>query len=65
MTGKELEEWREAMGLMKGEAATALDVTPNAYRALERGEAKISLRTEMTCIGLWHRLNVGMRPWHH
>lgn len=64
MTGKELENWRRAMGLGKTEAAKTLGVTPNAYRAMARSE-KVSERTELACIALWHRLKAGSQPWRH
>lgn len=46
-------------------AAMRLGMTPNAYNALEKPEAKISRRTELACIALFVGEEKISRPWAH
>lgn len=65
MTGEQLRAWRELMNLTAAEAAVALGVTANAYRAMEKGRAKIGKRTELACAALYLGAEKIAQPWRH
>lgn len=67
MTKQELKAWREEhMRLSMAQAAAVLGMTQNAYRAMEKGTAGISRRTELCCFALYIGADRwGNPPWRH
>lgn len=65
MNHLELAKWRKLLGLSTTEAAQALGVTSNAYRAMEAGKAKISKRTRLACLALYVGEHKLAAPWLH
>lgn len=65
MSYLELIKWRKLLGLSTSEAAQALGVTPNAYRAMEAGKAKINTRTRLACLALYVGEDKLAAPWLH
>lgn len=64
MTGDELVKWREHMGWTQKQAREQLDLTDNAYRALERkGKEAVSKRTELACLALYLGPEKIVMPW--
>jgi len=64
MTGEQLERWRELMSMTQVEAAKALGMSENAYRAMERS-GRINKRTELACIALYVGPDKLAQPWCH
>lgn len=66
MTKEQLATWRvETMGLNQKQAAEALGMTENAYRAMEKGTAKVSKRTRLACLVLFVGEDKLAAPWLH
>ena len=65
MKPEELAAWRGLMKYSKRRAAEALGMTPNAYRAMETGEAGISKRTALACAALYLGADKIAQPWLH
>lgn len=49
MVAPELILWRERMKYRKGEAADALGLSPNSYRAYEEGRSEIPRYVALSC----------------
>lgn len=63
MKSGELESWRRVMGYSKRQAAGALGISENAYRALEAGKAGIDKRTALACAALYLGADKIAQPW--
>ncbi|MND20872.1 helix-turn-helix protein [compost metagenome] len=66
MKSEELTAWRRFMGYSrKKDAASALGISENAYRALESGETRIDKRTALACAALYLGADKINQPWLH
>lgn len=65
MTKDQLKRWRDCMGWPMKKAADELGMTENAYRAMEKGTAKVSKRTRLACLALHVGEDKLAAPWLH
>lgn len=66
MTNDQLRTWRvRHMQMNQKQAAEALGMTENAYRAMEKGEARVSKRTRLACLALYVGEDKLVAPWLH
>lgn len=65
MNVQQLKTWQDTMGFTTNDAASALGMTPNAYRDMINGKSSISRRTELACLALWVGEDKLSAPWYH